>query len=79
MLKKYVPDPSLTQETLLMELQEDLSFKVRSMKILDRKERRICPKVIQIVKVRWRCDFVEEMTWEPEVELKQSHSHLFQE
>ena len=39
LLKKYVPDPSHVLETPPIEIQEDLSFEVRPVQILDRQDR----------------------------------------
>ena len=67
MLRKYIPDPSHVLEAPTFELQEDLSFKVQLVGVNDREMKRLRSKVIPMVKVLWRSDSVEEMTWETEV------------
>ena len=67
MLRKYIPDPSHVLEAPTFELQEDLSFKVQLVSVNDRKMKRLRSKVIPMIKVLWKSDSVEEMTWETEV------------
>ena len=67
MLRKYIHDPSHVLEAPTFELQEDLSFKVQLVDVNDREMKRLRSKVIPMVKVLWRSDSVEEMTWETEV------------
>ena len=62
MLKKYVPDPSHILETPLIELEEDLSFEVQPIAIVDRDMKQMRSKVIPMVKVLWRSNTIEEMT-----------------
>ena len=64
MLRKYIPDPSHVLEAPSIELKEDLSFKVQPVGIIDQKLKELRNKVILRVKVLWRSDVVEEMTWE---------------
>ena len=46
MLKKYVPDPSHILETPPTELEEDLSFEVQPVAIIDKEMRQLRSKVI---------------------------------
>ena len=78
LLKKYVPNPSHILETPPIEIQEDLSFKVRPVQILDRQDRVLHNKVIPMVKVLWRSAQIEEMTWESEQQMRVQYPHLFQ-
>ena len=77
MLKKYKPNSSHILEEPLVELSENLSFEVQSIKILDRQDKAFCSKVIPVVKVLWRSDCVEEMTSEPKAAMLRQHPHLF--
>lgn len=79
MLKEYIPDPSHTLEAPPVELREDLSFTVQPVCILDRQEKVLRRKVVPVVKVLWRSDRIEEMTWEPERFMRQKYPHLFSE
>ena len=51
MLKKYVSDPSHVLEAPPIELNEDLSFEVQSVGIVDQKMKELRNKVIPMVKV----------------------------
>ena len=64
MLKKYVPDPSHNLEVPLIELEEDLSFGVQPVAIIEQEMKQLRSEVISMVKVLWRSDKIEEMTWE---------------
>ena len=59
MLRKYVSDPSHVLEAPSIELNEDLSFEVQSVGIVDQEIKELRNKVISIVKVLWRSDTVE--------------------
>ena len=62
MLKKYVPEPSHILETPSIELDEDLSFEVQLVAIVDQEMKQLRSKVIPMVKVLWRNNAIEEMT-----------------
>ena len=78
MLKKYVPDPSHILEVPLVELEEDLSFEVQPVAIVDQEMKQLRSKVIPMVKVLWRSDLVEEMTWETETFMRNHYPYLFE-
>ena len=77
MLKKYVPDPShvLSQEPV--EVQTDLTYEEKPVRILDREEKVLRNKTIPMVKVLWRNHKVEEATWELEDEMRKNYPGLF--
>ena len=64
MLKKYVSDPSHILELPPIELEEDLSFGVQPVAIIEQEMKQLRSEVIPMVKVLWRSDKIEEMTWE---------------
>ena len=64
MLKNYVPDPSHILEVPPIELEEDLSFGVQPVAIIEQEMKQLRSEVIPMVKVLWRSDKIEEMTWE---------------
>ncbi|KAJ8752272.1 hypothetical protein K2173_003908 [Erythroxylum novogranatense] len=76
-LKKYLPDPSHVLEAPPVELREDLSFEVKPVQILDRQIKKLRSKEVPTVKVLWKNDKVEEMTWELEDNIRRQHPHLF--
>ena len=77
MLRKYIFDPSHMLEAPSIELKEDLSFEVQPVGIIDQKLKELRNKVISMVKVLWRSDTVEEMTWETEASMRSRYPYLF--
>ena len=77
MLRKYIPGPSHILEALPIELEEDLSFEVQSVFIVDREMKQLRNKVILMVKVLWRSHEIEEMIWETEAVIRSNYSYLF--
>ena len=53
MLRKYVSDPSHVLKAPPIELNEDLSFEVQPVGIVDQEIKELRNKVISIVKVLW--------------------------
>ncbi|XP_074323353.1 uncharacterized protein LOC141660280 [Apium graveolens] len=66
MLKCYLPDSNHVIDNEPIEIQPDLSFVERPVKILDRQERVLRNKSVSLVRVLWRNPKVEESTWELE-------------
>ena len=77
MLKKYVPDPSHILKTPLIELEEDISIKVQPVAIVDQEMKQLRSKVIPMVKVLWRNNSIEEMTWKTEASMRNHYPYLF--
>ena len=77
MLRKYVSDPSHILEAPLIELNEDLTFEVQPVGIVDQEIKELRKKVIPMVKVLWKSDTVEETTWETEAFMRKHHPYLF--
>ena len=59
MLNKYVPNPSYVLTQYTIEVQEDLTYKEKPMKILDRQDKIMRNKIIPLVKVLWRNHKIE--------------------
>ena len=77
MLRKYIFDPSHVLESPPIELKEDLSFEVQPMGIIDKKLKELRNRVIPIIKVLWRSDTVEKMTWETKASMRSRYPYLF--
>ena len=75
MLKKYVPDSSHILEVPPIELEEDLSFGVQPVAIVDQVTKQLRSKAISMVKVLWKSDMIEEMTWKPESFMKDHYPY----
>ena len=67
---RYIADSSLVLEASLVELKENLSFKVQPVDIVDQKLKELRNKIILMVKVLWQNDIVERMTWGTEAPMR---------
>ncbi|XP_075074805.1 uncharacterized protein LOC142162357 [Nicotiana tabacum] len=61
-----------------IEVSENLSYEEIPIAILDRQIRKLRTKEVASVKVLWRSNNVEEMTWEAEEDMKSRYPHLFE-
>ena len=61
-----------------MELKEDLSFEIQPVAIVDQEMKQLRSKVIPMVKVLWKSNMIEEMTWEPEAFIRNHYPYLFE-
>ncbi|KAF5955172.1 hypothetical protein HYC85_008028 [Camellia sinensis] len=73
----YELDPSHVLDWVDLEVDEDASYKKRSVQILDTRERMLRGKTIPLVKVLWRRHGIEEATWEREAEVRSKYVGLF--
>ena len=76
-LKKYNPDPQHVLSTDAIELQDDLTFEEKPVKILDRKNKVLRTKTVPLVKVLWQYHDVQEATWETEEKMRAQYPELF--
>nr|AAX96518.1 retrotransposon protein, putative, Ty3-gypsy sub-class [Oryza sativa Japonica Group]ABA92865.1 retrotransposon protein, putative, Ty3-gypsy subclass [Oryza sativa Japonica Group] len=60
-----------------IDIQEDLTYVEKPVRILETNERRTRNKVTRFYRVQWSHHSEEEATWEREDELKAAHPHLF--
>ncbi|XP_074300328.1 uncharacterized protein LOC141631573 [Silene latifolia] len=77
-LRKYISDPGHVLQTEILEIEPNLTYEERLIRIWDKKEKRLRNKVLPLVKVLWRCDKFEEETWETEDSVRAKHPHLFE-
>ncbi|XP_055821826.1 uncharacterized protein LOC129890280 [Solanum dulcamara] len=77
MLRKFIGDPSRVFLVQDIQVTEELSYEEQPMAILDRQVRRLRTKDVASVKVLWRNNHREEMTWEVEEEIKKKYPQLF--
>ena len=78
MLKKYVRDEEhiiLNFEDL--ELQPDLTYEERTIRILAKETKMLRSKKIPLVKVLWRNQWSDETTWETKQEMLRKYPSLF--
>ena len=76
-LKKCLRVPTEEANPDCIELQEDLTYVEKPVRILEVSERKTRNRVIRFCKVQWSNHSEEEATWEREDELKSTHPHLF--
>jgi hypothetical protein len=60
-----------------VQLESDLTYEEKPIKILDTAERFTRSKTIRFCKVQWSHHTEEEATWEREDDLRQDHPNLF--
>ena len=60
-----------------IQLESDLTYEEKPVKILEMAERVTHTKTIKFCKVLWSHHTEEEATWKREEDLKQDHPHLF--
>ena len=77
MLRKYVPDPSHVVEYQPLDIQPNMTYEERPIRILDRKEQVLRSKVIPYVKILWRNGGLEESIWESEAFMHRQYPQLF--
>ncbi|WMV18382.1 hypothetical protein MTR67_011767 [Solanum verrucosum] len=78
MLKKCMGDHSLIIPTEDIGIKDSLSYEEIQVKIQDRQVRKLRTKEVASVKVLWRNQFVEKVTWEAEEDMKKRYPHLFE-
>ena len=81
-LKKCHPEMADTplSDTVPLEevqLESNLTYEEKPIKILETAERVTRTKTIKFCKVQWDHHTEEEATWEREDDLRQDHPHLF--
>ena len=76
-LKKCLRVPTEEANLEQIEVQEDLTYVEKPIRILETDERRTRNRVICFCKVQWSNHSEEEATWKREDELKSAHPHLF--
>lgn len=77
MLRAYEPDRSHVIDYSELVVEEDVSYAVTSIEIIDCQEKILRRKTIPLVRVLWRHNGVEEKTWEREADMRESHHELY--
>ncbi|KAI3797797.1 hypothetical protein L1987_33060 [Smallanthus sonchifolius] len=76
-LRKCLADESAHVPLTDIEVDNSLNYIKEPVAIQDTKEKRLCNKVIQLVKVQWKQRKGTEATWETEMEMRESYPQLF--
>ncbi|XP_057479179.1 uncharacterized protein LOC130766528 [Actinidia eriantha] len=77
MLRKYEPDPSHVLDWGGLDINEEVTYEERPIRILDSRDQVLRGKTIPLVKVLWLHHGVEEATWELESEVRAKYPDLF--
>ena len=77
MLRKYISDPSHLLQPHSMDINEDLTYKEKSVTKVDFQIRQLRSKIFLVVKVLWRSSSVEEHRGKIEAEICAAYPYLF--
>ncbi|MCF8701880.1 hypothetical protein L3054_10855 [Corynebacterium sp. MC-10] len=77
MLRKCIGDPSVIFPIEDIQVTQDLTYEEQPVAILDRQVKKLRNKEVASVKVLWRNDNREEMTWEAEESMRKRYPQLF--
>ena len=72
-----IEDPSRIMPIEDIHITKDLSYVEVPVAILDRLVTKLQTKEVASVKMSWRNNNIEEMTWEDEEEMGKKYPHLF--
>ena len=78
-LRKCVSNPEKQVSHENIDVQPDLTYRERPVRILEESERRTRQKTIKFFKVQWSNHTDSEATWESEDFLRTEHPHLFKD
>ncbi|XP_026458408.1 uncharacterized protein LOC113358907 [Papaver somniferum] len=76
MLRKYNADPSHVIEWRDLQLNDNVSYEEKPLRVIDSKEQVLRRKTIKTVKVPWQHHGSEEATWELESEIRDKYLEL---
>ena len=76
-LRKYVSDPSHAVDFSEITVRPDLTYGQQPVAILDRRQKQLRNKTVDLVRVQWRHGSPGESTWEREEEMRERYPHLF--
>ena len=76
-LRRYRSDPSHVIAVESVEVNPNLTFEEKPVKILDRQVRSLRRKEVPLVKVLWRSQKYEQATWETEESMRLKYPELF--
>jgi len=71
--------PTRVLPQVLVGVKEDLTLKVRPIRILEWEVKELRNKRIPIVKVLWRSTQIKEETWERDIEMRKKYPKLFKQ
>jgi hypothetical protein len=79
LLKKYIPNANHVIDWNVIQVEQEDTFQVHTVCILDRKIKQLRNRAIGLVKVQWTWYDPEDTTWEHEDSMRAEYSHLFED
>lgn len=79
MLRKYESDPTHILDFEEIEVDDQMTYLEKLVRIEDRKKQVLQNKTMSLVKVIWQHHGMEEVTWESEELMKLQYPHLFED
>ncbi|XP_073024300.1 uncharacterized protein [Primulina eburnea] len=77
-LRKCFTDSTPIEDPAQLTLEGDLTYVEQPVRILDQRIKELRNKQVQLVKVLWRNQNIEEATWEKEEDIRQHYPELFE-
>jgi len=78
-LKKYIPDTNHVIDWNVIQVEQEGTFQLHLVQILDRKIKHLWNRSIGLVKVQWTWYGPEDATWEHEDAMRTEYPHLFED
>ena len=78
-LRKYTPDPAHVMDWGEITIDIDGTFEEGPVRILDSRDQFLRCMIVQLVKVLWQHQGVEEETWEREDTMRATYPFLFED
>jgi hypothetical protein len=78
LLKKYIPDANHVIDWNVIQVEQEGTFRVHLVRILDQKIKQLQNRAIELVKVQWTWYGPEDTTWEHEDAMRAEYAHLFE-
>ncbi|KAM6553985.1 hypothetical protein CsatB_014747 [Cannabis sativa] len=76
-LSKYVPDPTHVLKYENLNLQQDMSYMARPVRVIEKGIKVLRNKTIPLVKILWSDSSDKEATWELETDIQKHYPELF--
>ena len=79
LLKKYIPDVNHVIDWNVIQVEQEGTFQVHTVRIMYWKIKQLWNRAIEFVKVQWTWNGPEDATWEHEDAMQAEYPHLFED